>query len=51
MSGKAICASAKRMITCSVQPPFNPAITPAVLPISADNSIALTPTMIDSREP
>ena len=51
MSGKAICASAKRMIACSVAPPRRPAITPATLPISADSSIELTPTRIDRREP
>ncbi len=51
MSGKAICASAKRMIACSVKPPRRPAITPAVLPINADSSMELTPTRIESREP
>ena len=51
MSGKAICASAKRMIACSVMPPFRPAMMPAMVPISADSSIEATPTRIDSREP
>ena len=51
MSGNAICASAKRMITCSVAPPRRPAMMPARVPIRADSSIELTPTRMDRREP
>ena len=51
ISGNAICASAKRMITCSVAPPRNPAITPATLPIRHENSIELTPTQDGQTRP